>query len=101
MPSYTHMQRAQPVSIAHWMLSHFWPLDRDRARLAAAARSAGVLPLGSGAVAGCAFPISRVLLKGSLGFSSVSKNSIDAVADRDFIAEVLFSLSLLGAHLSR
>ena len=101
MPSYTHMQRAQPVSIAHWMLSHFWPLDRDRARLAAAARSAGVLPLGSGAVAGCAFPISRVLLKGSLGFSSISKNSIDAVADRDFIAELLFSLSLLGAHLSR
>ena len=101
MPSYTHMQRAQPVSVAHWMLSHFWPLDRDRARLATAARSAGVLPLGSGAVAGCAFPISRVLLKGSLGFSAISKNSIDAVADRDFIAELLFSLSLLGAHLSR
>jgi argininosuccinate lyase len=101
MPSYTHMQRAQPVSIAHWMLSHFWPLDRDRARLSAAARSAGVLPLGSGAVAGCAFPISRVLLKGSLGFSALSKNSIDAVADRDFIAEILFALSLLGAHLSR
>jgi argininosuccinate lyase len=101
MPSYTHMQRAQPVAAAHWLLSHFWPLDRDRARLAAAARSAGVLPLGSGAVAGCAFPISRVLLKGSLGFLGVSKNSIDAVADRDFIAEVLFALSLLGAHLSR
>ena len=101
MPSYTHMQRAQPVSVSHWMLSHFWPLDRDRARLAAAARSAGVLPLGSGAVAGCAFPISRVLLKGSLGFSALSRNSIDAVADRDFIAELLFALSLLGAHLSR
>jgi argininosuccinate lyase len=101
MPSYTHMQRAQPVSLAHWMLSHFWPLDRDRSRLAAAARAAGVLPLGSGAVAGCAFPISRVLLKGSLGFAAISKNSIDAVADRDFIAEFLFSLSLLGAHLSR
>jgi argininosuccinate lyase len=101
MPSYTHMQRAQPVSASHWLLSHFWPLDRDRARLAAAARSAGVLPLGSGAVAGCAFPISRVLLKGSLGFSAISKNSIDAVADRDFIAELLFSLSLLGVHLSR
>jgi argininosuccinate lyase len=101
MPSYTHMQRAQPVSAAHWMLSHFWPLDRDRARLAIAARSAAVLPLGSGAVAGCAFPISRVLLKGSLGFAALSKNSIDAVADRDFIAELLFSLSLLGAHLSR
>ena len=101
MPSYTHMQRAQPVSAAHWMLSHFWPLDRDRARLTAAARSAGVMPLGSGAVAGCAFPISRVLLKGSLGFSAISRNSIDAVADRDFIAELLFALSLLGAHLSR
>jgi argininosuccinate lyase len=101
MPSYTHMQRAQPVSAAHWMLSHFWPLDRDRTRLATAARSAGVLPLGSGAVAGCAFPISRVLLKGSLGFAAISKNSIDAVADRDFIAELLFALSLLGTHLSR
>jgi len=101
MPSYTHMQRAQPVSAAHWMLSHFWPLDRDRARLSTAARSAGVLPLGSGAVAGCAFPISRVLLKGSLGFSAISRNSIDAVADRDFVAELLFSLSLLGAHISR
>src|SRR3954470_13848688 len=83
------------------MLSHFWPLDRDRARLAAAARSAGVLPLGSGAVAGCAFPISRVLLKGSLGFSAISRNSIDAVADRDFVAELLFTLSLVGAHISR
>ncbi len=101
MPSYTHMQRAQPVSAAHWMLSHFWPLDRDRGRLAAAARSAGVLPLGAGAVAGCAFPVSRVLLKGSLGFSSVSRNSMDAVGDRDFIAEVLFSLSLVGGHLSK
>jgi argininosuccinate lyase len=101
MPSYTHMQRAQPVSVTHWLLSHFWPLDRDRARLAAAARAAGVLPLGSGAVAGCAFPISRVLLKGSLGFAAISRNSIDAVADRDFIAELLFALALLGAHLSR
>jgi argininosuccinate lyase len=101
LPAYTHMQRAQPVSAAHWLLSHFWPLDRDRARLGAAARSASTLPLGSGAVAGCAFPISRVLLKGSLGFASLSRNSIDAVADRDFVAEVLFSLTLLGTHLSR
>ena len=101
MPAYTHMQRAQPVAAAHWLLAHFWPLDRDRARLAAAARSAAVLPLGSGAIAGCAFPISRVLLQGSLGFASVSPNSIDAVSDRDFVAEVLFALSLIGAHLSR
>ena len=101
VPAYTHLQRAQPVSAAHWMLSHFWPLDRDRARLAAAARAASVLPLGSGAVAGCAFPVSRVLLKGSLGFQSMSRNSIDAVSDRDFVAEVLFSLSLVATHLSR
>lgn len=101
LPAYTHMQRAQPVSGAHWMLSHFWPLDRDRARLAAASRAASVLPLGSGAVAGCAFPISRVLLQGSLGFSALSRNSMDAVADRDFVAEVVFALALLGVHLSR
>ena len=101
MPAYTHLQRAQPVGAAHWMLSHFWPLERDRARIAAAARGASSLPLGSGAVAGCAYPVSRVLLRESLGFSSISPNSIDAVSDRDFVAELLFTLSLLGAHLSR
>ncbi|HEU4630258.1 MAG TPA: argininosuccinate lyase [Gemmatimonadaceae bacterium] len=101
MPAYTHLQRAQPVSAAHWMLSHFWPLERDRARLADAARRANVLPLGAGAVAGCAFPISRVLLQGSLGFTAVTPNSIDAVSDRDFVAETLFALSLTAVHLSR
>ncbi|MGH7625844.1 MAG: lyase family protein, partial [Gemmatimonadaceae bacterium] len=74
MPSYTHLQRAQPVSAAHWMLSHFWPLDRDRARLSQTARSTASLPLGSGAIAGCAYPISRVLLQGSLGFARLSTN---------------------------
>ncbi|MGQ0640272.1 MAG: argininosuccinate lyase [Gemmatimonadaceae bacterium] len=101
MPAYTHLQRAQPVSAAHWLLSHFWPLDRDRQRLAAVARSASTLPLGSGAVAGSAFPVSRVLLQGALGFQQISKNSIDAVSDRDFVAELLFALALLGAHVSR
>jgi argininosuccinate lyase len=101
MPSYTHLQRAIPVSGAHWMLSHFWPLERDRARLKAAQRSAAVLPLGSGAVAGCAYPISRVLLQGTLGFDAVSPNSIDAVSDRDFVAEVLFAATMIGTHLSR
>ena len=101
MPSYTHLQRAQPVSAAHWMLSHFWPLDRDRARIGAVAHSASVLPLGAGAVAGCAYPISRVLLQGTLGFDRLSANSMDAVSDRDFVAELLFALTLLGAHLSR
>ena len=101
LPAYTHMQRAIPVSGAHWMLSHFWPLERDRQRLVVAARNTGTLPLGSGAVAGCAFPISRVLLKGSLGFNAISRNSIDAVADRDFVAEVVFACSLLATHLSK
>jgi argininosuccinate lyase len=101
MPSYTHLQRAQPVAASHWIMSHFWPLDRDRHRLTTAAQAAGVLPLGSGAIAGCAYPVSRVLLQGSLGFSSLTQNSIDAVADRDFIAELLFTIALLGVHLSR
>jgi argininosuccinate lyase len=101
MPAYTHLQRAQPVSGAHWMLSHFWPLERDRGRLSAAGRSAAVLPLGSGAIAGSAYPVSRVLLQGSLGFTSLTPNSIDAVGDRDFIAETLFAVALMGAHLSR
>lgn len=101
MPAYTHLQRAQPVSVAHWMLSHFWPLGRDRVRLTAARRAAAVMPLGSGAIAGSAFPVPREELRAALGFERVSANSIDAVGDRDFVAEALFALSLLGAHLSR
>jgi len=101
MPGYTHMQRAIPVSAAHWLLSYFWPLERDRARLRAAARGASSLPLGSGALAGCAYPVSREQLRAALGFESVSANSIDAVSDRDFVAEVLFVCALTAAHLSR
>lgn len=101
MPAYTHLQRAQPVGAAHWILSHFWPLERDRTRLAAASRTAASLPLGSGAVAGCAYPVSREFLRERLGFESVSPNSIDAVSDRDFVAELLFTIALMGAHLSR
>jgi argininosuccinate lyase len=101
MPSYTHMQRAIPVSAAHWLLSHFWPIERDRLRLRAAYRAAAALPLGSGAVAGCAYPISRTLLQGTLGFETVTPNSMDAVSDRDFVAELLFVCALAGAHLSR
>jgi argininosuccinate lyase len=101
MPAYTHLQRAQPVSGAHWMLSHFWPLQRDRGRLATARAHTASLPLGSGAIAGSAFPVARQRLAKSLGFTTISQNSIDAVGDRDFIAELLFTLSLIGAHLSR
>jgi argininosuccinate lyase len=101
MPAYTHLQRAQPVSVAHWLLSHFWALDRDRQRLKAAWRAAAVLPLGSGAIAGSAFPIPRDQLREELGFDRISLNSIDAVGDRDFIAEALFALTMLGTHCSR
>ena len=101
MPSYTHMQRAIPVSASHWLLSHFWPLERDRVRLRAARAGTATLPLGSGAVAGSAYPVSRVLLQGSLGFAGISPNSIDAVSDRDFVAEILFTCTLLATHLSR
>jgi argininosuccinate lyase len=101
MPAYTHMQRAQPVSAAHWLLSHAWPLARDRERLADALHRVSVLPLGSGAVAGCPFPVDRVLLKESLGFRAVSANSVDAVADRDWVAELLFVCAMAGVHLSR
>ena len=101
MPAYTHMQRAQPVSAAHWMLAHFWALERDRGRVTTAASNASVLPLGSGAIAGSAYPIPRELLRETLGFSSLSQNSIDAVGDRDFIAEMLFAIALLAVHLSR
>lgn len=101
MPAYTHLQRAQPVLAAHWVLAHFWPLERDRQRIAQVARAAAVLPLGSGAIAGCAFPVPRELLREVLGFRAISPNSIDAVADRDFIVEMLFALAMLGAHVSR
>jgi len=101
MPAYTHLQRAQPVSVAHWLLAHFWALSRDRTRIAAARRSAAVLPLGSGAIAGSAFSVPRTQLQRDLGFDSVSPNSIDAVGDRDFIADTLYALTLVGTHLSR
>ena len=101
MPAYTHLQRAQPVSAAHWLLSHAWPLARDRERLADACRRLDVLPLGSGAVAGCPFLVDRTLLQETLGFRAVSQNSIDATADRDWAAELLFVMAMVGVHLSR
>lgn len=101
MPGYTHLQHAQPVTWGHWILSHFWPLTRDRQRLAAVRRTAAVLPLGAGALAGTAYPIDRERLAIRLGFDAVTANSLDAVSDRDFAAEFLFAAALLGVHLSR
>lgn len=101
MPAYTHLRRAQPIRMAQWWLSHLWPLVRDRARLAEAAARASVLPLGAGAAAGSGFPVDREFLRARLGFGALSPNSLDAVSDRDFIAEFAFAGALLGVHLSR
>ena len=101
MPSYTHLQRAQPISAAHWLLSHGWALARDRDRLLDTRERVAVLPLGSGAIAGCPFPVDRERLCAELEFLSVSPNSIDAVSDRDWIAEILFVCAMVGTHLSR
>ncbi|WP_405285708.1 argininosuccinate lyase [Gaopeijia maritima] len=101
MPGYTHLQQGQPIRAAHWALAPVWPLLRDRARLRAAAEAAGVLPLGSGAVAGCPFPIDRDALAADLGFYAVTENSLDAISDRDFLADLLYAGALIGVHLSR
>ncbi len=101
MPGYTHLQPAQPVTWGHWALAHVWALLRDRDRLRRARQSAAVLPLGSGALAGSAFPVNRRALAESLGFEAVAPNSLDAVSDRDFALEFLFAAATLGVHLSR
>ncbi len=101
MPGYTHLQPAQPITASHWLLSFFWMFARDRERLIDCRRRVNVLPLGSGALAGTPFAIDRAALAQALGFASHSHNSLDAVSDRDFIAETLFIFALLGVHLSR
>lgn len=101
MPGYTHLQHAQPVTWGHWILSHFWPLVRDGWRFAQAHDAASVLPLGSAALAGTAFPVDRDYLASELGFEHVSQNSLDAVSDRDFAVDFLYAAAMLGMHLSR
>ncbi len=101
IPSYTHLRRAQPVRVAHWLLSHFWAIQRDQDRLANALERTAVLPLGSGAIAGSGFPVDRTLLKELLGFRAISPNSIDAIGDRDWVCELVFVAAMIGAHLSR
>ena len=101
IPGYTHLQRAQPVLLAHWCLAYFEMLARDRERLGETRRRVNVMPLGSAALAGTSFPIDREALARSLGFESVSRNSLDAVSDRDFCIEFLSACSLIMVHLSR
>ena len=101
MPGYTHLQQAQPVPAAHWLQSRAWPLVRDLEHYRAALRECDVLPLGSGAVAGCPYAIDREALAADLGFARVSENSIDGVADRDWAARLLFGAAMTGVHLSQ
>ncbi len=101
MPLYTHMQRAQPVLLSHHLLAYYEMFMRDRQRLVDCMRRVDVSPLGSCAGAGTSFPIDRDMTAGALGFSAVSKNSIDAVSDRDFCAEFLFCCSVVMMHLGR
>ena len=101
LPGYTHLQRAQPISLAHWWLSFYWPLHRDRQRFTELAERVSILPLGSAALAGTSFPVDRSLLASDLGFTEPCQNSIDGISDRDFVAEFLFNAALTGVHLSR
>ena len=100
-PGYTHLQQAQPIRFAHYALSLFFGLQRDRERLADCRKRINILPLGAGAMAGSAFPIDRAFLAEELGFDGLSPNSIDAVSDRDFIAEFLADCTMLMIHISR
>ena len=101
MPGYTHLQRAQPVLFSHHLLAYYDMFERDRERFSQCLERINVLPLGSGALAGTTFPIDRNYVAALLGFSRVSKNSLDAVADRDFILEFLAAAAILFVHLSR
>jgi len=101
LPGYTHLQRAQPVLLAHHLLAHGWALARDVDRIEDTRRRLDVSPLGAGALAGSSLPLEPDLVAAELGFARRFENSLDAVSDRDFVAEALFDLALLGVHLSR
>jgi argininosuccinate lyase len=101
LPGYTHLQRAQPILFAHWCLAYFEMLVRDRERLSEIRKRVNVLPLGSAALAGSSFAIDRKGVAQELGFESVSRNSIDAVSDRDFCVEFVSACALVMVHLSR
>jgi argininosuccinate lyase len=101
LPGYTHLQRAQPVLLAHWCLAYFEMLSRDRERLSDVRARTNVMPLGSAALAGTSYPINREAVAKALGFASVSRNSMDAVSDRDFCIEFAGAASIIMMHLSR
>jgi argininosuccinate lyase len=101
MPGMTHLQHAQPILLSHWLIAHADAFLRDADRVQSAAARADVCPLGSGALAGSAFPFDRSALARELGFAAITANSLDAVSDRDFALEYLFALTVIATHLSR
>lgn len=101
LPGYTHLQRAQPVLLAHHLLAHFWALERDRKRFELARQEADCCILGAGALAGSSWPVDPNLTASHLGFSRVLENSLDGVSDRDFALEFLFACATCATHLSR
>ncbi|ANU23431.1 argininosuccinate lyase [Planococcus donghaensis] len=101
VPGYTHLQRAQPISFGHHLMTYFWMLQRDKERLTESLKRIDISPLGAGAMSGTTFPIDREMSAELLGFSNVYQNSLDAVSDRDFILEFLSNSSMLMMHMSR
>jgi len=101
MPGYTHLQRAQPIYFAHYLLAQLEAFERDHERLRDTRRRADVMPLGSGALAGSTIALDREAIAKALGFQRVTQNSVDAVSDRDFAADFLYSVAMIGIHLSR
>ena len=101
LPGYTHLQRAQPIVLAHYFLAQLEALERDHGRIVDCARRTDVFPLGAGAIAGSTIGLDREAIARDLEFSKLSQNSLDAVGDRDFVAEFLFGLAMIGMHLSR
>ena len=101
IPGYTHLQRGQPVTVGHHLLAYVEMLDRDKSRLADCRKRINACPLGSGALAGSTINLDRQQIADELGFDRVTTNSMDAISDRDYIAEFLFAMALVGTHLSR
>lgn len=101
IPGYTHLQRGQPVTVGHHLLAYVEMLDRDKARLADCRKRVNISPLGSGALAGSTINLDREQIAKELGFDRVTTNSMDAISDRDYMAEFLFAMALTGTHLSR
>jgi len=101
MPGYTHLQKAQPVTLAHHLMAYFEMFRRDMERLGDCRKRINIMPLGSGALAGTTYPLDRSWVAGQLGFGEITRNSLDAVSDRDFVIETLCCCSMIMMHLSR